>query len=154
MCSSLKGSSKVSQKVNERNLNNVFYLQVYMASALGHRQVQSKRIVFFSILFMTLLGLHGGRLVLCCCMQAISSCSKQGLLFLCSLRASVVVVHELSCSVPCGIKPMYPGLASGFLTTAPPGKSLEYSFVILFGNSEVMLKKNGNLYEFLETLDF
>ena len=70
------------------------------------------------------------------------------------VRASVVVVHELSCSVPCGIKPMYPGLASGFLTTAPPGKSLEYSFVILFGNSEVMLKKNGNLYEFLETLDF
>ena len=39
MCSSLKGSSEESQEVNERNLNNFFYLQVYMASGLGHRQV-------------------------------------------------------------------------------------------------------------------
>lgn len=39
MCSSLKGSSEVSQEVNERNLNNFFYLQGYMASGLGHRQV-------------------------------------------------------------------------------------------------------------------
>ena len=29
-----------------------------------------------------------------------------------------------------GIKPEFPGLADGFLTTGPPGKSLMYTFYI------------------------
>ena len=42
---------------------------------------------------------------------------------------SVVVVHELSCSMACeifpdqGSEPVSPALAGGFLTTVPPGKS-------------------------------
>ena len=45
---------------------------------------------------------------------------------------SVVVAHGLSCSAACGIFPDQglnpcPALAGGFLTTAPPGKSTQYS---------------------------
>ena len=40
------------------------------------------------------------------------------------MQTSVVVAHELSCSTACGIKPVSPALAGGFLTTAPPGKSV------------------------------
>ena len=42
-------------------------------------------------------------------------------------QASVVVTHGLNCSTAClgpGLKPVSPALVSGFLTTAPPGKSL------------------------------
>ena len=51
------------------------------------------------------------------------------------MQASVVTVHRLSCPMTCGIsvsgpgiKPMSPALASGFLTTGPPGKPLEDGF--------------------------
>ena len=49
---------------------------------------------------------------------------------------SVVVAHGLSCSVARGIfpdqgsNPCPPALAGGFLTTAPPGKSLNAFFVL------------------------
>ena len=70
-------------------------------------------------LFLSFLAVLG----LCCCSWAFSSCSKQGLLFSCSvlashrsgfsccrtwaleLEGSVVVAHGLSCSVSCGIFP-------------------------------------------------
>ena len=69
-----------------------------------------------NLLFLAALGLH-------CCVQAFSSCSEWGLLFvavrglllpvasLCcgawalGARASVVVAHGLSCYVACGIFP-------------------------------------------------
>ena len=51
------------------------------------------------------------------------------------MQASVVTVHRLSCPMTCGIsvsgpgvEPMSPALASGFLTTGPPGKPLEDGF--------------------------
>ena len=44
----------------------------------------------------------------------------------------IVVTHQLSCPMACrilvpwlGMEPMFPGLEGGFLTTGPPGKSLE-----------------------------
>ena len=49
---------------------------------------------------------------------------------------SVVVAHGLSCSVACGIlsgpglEPLFPALAGGFLTTAPPGKSPHTDFCV------------------------
>ena len=87
-----------------------------------------------------------------CYARAFSSCGKWGLLFIvvhglliavacCGARAlgmwaSVVVVHGLSsCGARAlllcgmwdlpgpGIEPVFPALAGGFLTTAPPGKS-------------------------------
>ena len=77
-----------------------------------------------------------------CCLWALSSCSKWGLLSACFLlwgllllqspvsraRASVVMVHRLSCPGAGGyfrpeIKPMNPASSGGFLTTGPPGKS-------------------------------
>ena len=87
---------------------------------------------------MALQGLH-------CCVWAFSSCGKPGLLFSCKAQwlllsqntgsrcqGSVAVAHGLSCPVACGIfvlgpgiKPMFPALAGGFLTTGPPGKSQE-----------------------------
>ena len=52
----------------------------------------------------------------------------------CGSLASLVVAHGLSCSAACGIildqgsiEPVSPALAGGFLTTAPPGKSLAVS---------------------------
>ena len=140
MCSSLKGSSEESQEVNERNLNNFFYLQVYMASGLGHRQVQSKRIVFFFILFMTMLGLHGGRLALCCCIQATRVVASRLLIAVASFIEKQILkrrglgncgTHRHSCLIACGIlvpRPeielMSPALEGRFfLTSGPPGKS-------------------------------
>ena len=72
-------------------------------------------LINFIYLFWAALGLR-------CCTQAFSSCGEQGLLFaavrglliaVASLvaehglqaRRSVVVVHEFSCSVTCGILP-------------------------------------------------
>ena len=83
-----------------------------------------------------------------CCVQTFSSCSEWGLLFavvwgLLVAEASLVAEHGLQASGPCtcgawalllcgmsglpgpGIKPVCPPLAGGFLTTGPPGKSLE-----------------------------
>ena len=62
----------------------------------------------------------------------------------CSVRApervgSVVVARGLNCPMACGIlvprpgiKPASPALEGGFLTTGPPGKSLEQHSVIIF----------------------
>ena len=95
-----------------------------------------------------------------CCARAFSSCSEQGLLLVavCGLlivMASLVVEHRLqvrrwalehglsSCGAQAqllcsmwdlprpGIEHMSPALAGGFLTTAPPRKSL-YSFYFIF----------------------
>ena len=54
-----------------------------------------------------------------------SCCEAQAL----GTQASVVVARGLRCSAACGIprsglEPVSPALAGGFLTTAPPGKSL------------------------------
>ena len=51
---------------------------------------------------------------------------------------SVVMAHRLSCSTACGIFPdqgssVSPALAGGFLTTAPPGKSMHF-FVNILNN--------------------
>ena len=74
------------------------------------------KINLFIYLFLAVLGL-------CCCVQAFSSCSERGLLFVAVRRlliavaslvaehrlqggkASVVVAHRLSCSTTCGIFP-------------------------------------------------
>ena len=93
----------------------------------------------FIYLFLAALGLH-------CCVQAFSSCSEQGLLFvvvrgLLIVVASLVAEHglqargfsscgaraQLLCSMwnlprP-GLEHVSPALAGRFLTTAPPGKS-------------------------------
>ena len=52
---------------------------------------------------------------------------------------SVVARHGLSCPVACGIlvprpgiEPAFPALEDGFLTTGPPGKSLDCSFIFYF----------------------
>ena len=65
--------------------------------------------------FFWLLSLNNFYLVLAvlglrCCMQAFSSCGKQGQLFVAVYRllaevASVVMEHRLSCSTACGIFP-------------------------------------------------
>ena len=93
----------------------------------------------FICLFLAVLGLR-------CCARTSSNCSERGLLFIvvhrlliavaslcCRARASVAVAHGLSCSA-CGMwdlpgpgfEPMSPALAGRFLTTVPPGKSLNY----------------------------
>ena len=65
---------------------------------------------------------HGASVVVA---RGLSSCGSRAL----ALRLSSVV-HGLSCSAACGIfpdqgsNPMFPALSGGFLTTAPPGKSL------------------------------
>ena len=38
-------------------------------------------------------------------------------------QALVTAARRLRCPVPCGIEPLFPVLAVGFLTTGPPGKS-------------------------------
>ena len=88
-----------------------------------------------------------------------SICSEQGLLFSCSVRAShcsgfsgcrvqalghtgfsscssQALEHRLSCPMACKIivsgpeiEPMPPALAGGFLTTGPPGKSLDHEYL-------------------------
>ena len=75
--------------------------------------MEERRKLNFIYLLMAVLGLH-------CCMQVFSSCSDRGLLCNCSERAShcvgsliaehtllskvsVVVAHELCCSIACGI---------------------------------------------------
>ena len=50
------------------------------------------------------------------------------------LAGSIVVVHGLSCPIAYGIlvdqgEPISSALASGFLTTGPPGKSKERSLI-------------------------
>ena len=73
--------------------------------------------------------------------RLLSSCGAQA-----PKRAgSVVVAHGLSCPVACGIlvprpgiEPVSPALQDGFLTTGPPGKSLNYQFC--------RTKENGKLY--------
>ena len=89
-------------------------------------------------------------LYLCRCTWAFSSCRQWGLRssfsvqashcggFSCckawalGLEGSAVVAHGLSCLMACGflvarpmIEPVFPALAGGFLSTMPPGKSLE-----------------------------
>ena len=101
---------------------------------------------FLSLLFFCFVYLFwGAALGLHCCAQAFSSCSKQGLLSVCSAWAShcsgfscgtwalgtlvsLVMVHGLSCPVTCEIFPdqgwNLPALAGRFSTTGPPRKSL------------------------------
>ena len=98
-------------------------------------------------LFLAVLGL-------CCCARAFSTCSdgasrgcgawasRCGDFSCCGARAheltgSVVVAHRLSCPetrgifIPRpGIKSMSSALLGGFLTTGPPGKSLDFNFFI------------------------
>ena len=92
----------------------------------------------FIYLFLATLGL-------CCCTRAFSSCGKWGPLFIAvcgplTIAASVVAEHRLqtrrlsSCGSRAqllrgmwdlprpGLEPVYPALAGGFSTTAPPGK--------------------------------
>ena len=90
--------------------------------------------VFFKIcLFLAVLGLR-------CCVQALSSCSEWGLFSSCRVWASQC--GGLSCGstdfssydalvwlpwgmwglLGAGIEPESPALATGFLTTRPPGK--------------------------------
>ena len=96
-------------------------------------------------LFLAALGLH-------CYAQAFSSCSELGLLSSCRAQASHC--HGFSCcstqtlrprlsscgtraQLPYGmwdlpepgIKPVFPTLAGGFLTTGPPDKSLNSNFI-------------------------
>ena len=57
---------------------------------------------------------------------------------------SVVVAHGPSCSAACGIfpdqgsKPCPPALAGGFLTTAPPGKSLPLLLPVSFCPRDIL----------------
>ena len=76
-----------------------------------------------------------------CCARAFSSCGERGLLFVVVRGLSSCGSQALECRVSnCGaqayllrsmwdlprqgLKPVSPELAGGFLTTAPPGKSL------------------------------
>ena len=102
--------------------------------------------IFKMYLFLVALGLH-------CCVQAFSSCGKQGLLFvaMCKLLVGWFLVVEqglqacrhqqlraqLLCSMwdlpRLGIEPMSPTLAGRFLSPVPPGKP--QSFKSLSSNS-------------------
>ena len=81
------------------------------------------------LLQIVFLQLWRAGATLCCGVQAshrsyFSCCGAQVL----GKRASVVVVHRLSCPVACGIFPdqesnlLSPALAGGFQSTAPPAK--------------------------------
>ena len=98
--------------------SNVFIKDYKLLSKSGFTTFHSFFVCFlkFIYLFLAALGLR-------CCARAFSSCGEQGLLLiavhglliteasLCcgawalGVRASVVVVHRLSCSVACGIFP-------------------------------------------------
>ena len=94
------------------------------------------------------------------CARAFSSCGKQGPLFIAvrgplTIVASLVVEHRLqarrlsNCGSRAqllhgmwdlpkpGLEPVSPALAGRFLTTAPPGKPLQYLF---------MIGKNNNFF--------
>ena len=123
------------------SFNSFYYFLHFLSPFI--KKFFSRTTVLFISSFLATLGLH-------CCSQAFPSCSKQGLLFSCGgfscCRAwapdaqasvvaaprlqstgSVVAVHGLHCSAACGIfpgiKPMFPALAGGFLSAAPPGRS-------------------------------
>ena len=93
-------------------------------------------------------------LCLCFCARAFSSCGKRGPLFIMvhgplTIAASLVAEHRLQtrrlsncgsrAQLLCGmwdiprpgLKPMFPALAGGFLTTAPPGKPSCRFFTLL-----------------------
>ena len=112
----------------------------------------------FIYLFMSVLGL-------CFCARAFSSCGKQGPLFIAvrgplTIVASLVAEHRLqtcrlsSCGSQAqllrgmwdlpgpGIEPVFPALAGGFLTTAPPGKSLLF---FLMKDSGYFLRQHNHL---------
>ena len=92
---------------------------------------------FFLILFIYLLAVRG----LHCCMLVFSSCSEQELLSGCMWELLIVVASLVtnyglsSCGTQAylprgmwnfsgsGIKPVFPALVGGFLTTGSPGKS-------------------------------
>ena len=96
-------------------------------------------------LFLAVLGLRF-------CARAFSSCSKRGPLFIAVRRpltivASLVAEHRLQTRRPSscgsraqllsgmwdlprpGLEPVSPALAGRFLTTAPPGKPLDYFMI-------------------------
>ena len=95
---------------NDKNI----YLPCAVYHAILKHNALQVRFSFFKIyLFLAVLGL-------CCCAQGFSSCRERGLLFIVvrrlliavasccgarvlGTRASVVVVHGLSCSTVCGI---------------------------------------------------
>ena len=68
----------------------------------GLRQQLKHKCFFLFICFnnLSILAVLG----LCCCMWALSTCCKQGLLFI-AVRAALVVEHRLSCPLACGIFP-------------------------------------------------
>ena len=68
----------------------------------------------------------------------------------CGTPGSVVEVHELSCSVACGILVHRPGieptvLQGGLLTTAPLGKSSEINSFIKAARPKYMKQKTTGL---------
>ena len=96
--------------------------------------------IFFDIYLFDCLGLSCSIQDLCCIMWdlslrcRLSRCGEQAL----ERRGSVVMLHELSCSMACvivvsqpGVKPWSSALESKFLTTGPPGKSPK-SLLIFF----------------------
>ena len=64
-------------------------------------------------------------LILCCCMQAFSSCGEWELLPHCGAQASHCgdLTQSMWNFPRPGIEPISLGLAGGFLPTVPPGKS-------------------------------
>ena len=102
---------------------------------------------FFFLIFFNLFYLFLAALGLRFCARAFSSCGKRGPLFITArvpltIAASPVAEHRLqmrglsNCGSQAqllrgmwdpprpGLEPVSPALAGGFLTTAPPGKSL------------------------------
>ena len=93
------------------------------------------------------------------CARAFSSCGKQGPLFITvcgplTIAASVVAEHRLqtcrlsSCGLRAqllrgmwdlprpGLEPVFPALAGGFSTTAPPGKPHRFLMVLFKVNKQ------------------
>ena len=84
----------------------------------------------WGLLFVAVRGSHCSGFS-CCGARALgagfSSCSSRALerrLSSCGARASLL--HGMWDLPGPGLEPMFPALAGGFLTTAPPGKSLSY----------------------------
>ena len=118
-------------------ISSLHYLRLFMCIAFIYKYCFLK-FIYFIYLFLAALGLH-------CCMWVFSSCGEWGLLFVAAhglliAVASLVVVVDSRCTgfSSCGtrpwflrgmwnlpgpgLKPMFPALAGGFLTTVPPGK--------------------------------
>ena len=109
------GPTATTRSVKEQNFNRV---SLNLSNWIGYIWCVCTCTCMY---INAVLGLH-------CSMQAFSGCRAQGLEYL----ASVFVAHGLSCPTVCGdlpgpgIEPLFPALEGGFLTTGPPGKSLDF----------------------------